>query len=161
MFGNVGLTKEPFPTVCQLSKGLFIFSDKFLLVKSSLSGLWRSFFLSSFLLPNTPWSMYLQNTDRASLLPPSLFSLLGRFPLALTIREVKVWGLKKRYSAWLCILKIDNTYCNKQVIILKDKWLDNPWSFSKLCTPHKTLQVSWIEWQFSDYDTYGMRHYKV
>lgn len=46
VFGNIGLTKEPFPTVCQLSKGLFIFSDKFLLVKSSLSGLWRSFFLS-------------------------------------------------------------------------------------------------------------------
>lgn len=158
VFGNIGLTKEPFPTVCQLSKGLFIFSDKFLLVKSSLSGLWRSFFLSFSMLPNTPWSVYLQNTDTASLLPPPLVFPVGRFPLPLTIREVKVWGLKKRYSAQLCILKIDNTHCNKQVIILKDKWLDNPWKLFQ--TLHSTLQVRWIECQFSDYDTYGMRHYK-
>lgn len=46
--------------------------------------------------------------------------------MTITIKGLKVWGLKKWYSTRLRILKIANTHCNEQVIILKDKLLDNP-----------------------------------
>lgn len=55
VFGNVGLTWEPFPTASQLSKCGFIFSDQFVLVKS---------IILYFSLPASKHSLYLQSTDQ-------------------------------------------------------------------------------------------------